>query len=223
MYIHVCIHMFLKGTCKSEAEAGHRASGQQKDSKPCGRSARGTTKVAWQGRPQRKDQSQHASIEHMQGHTRSTSHKETTAQAMNQAHTQDHKVHGNATTEEATSLKRNTQHHARTTGSPTAREAVRHKRQSNQAKTTENHHRRPHRDNQATTATELYIYIHIRGPARLRHAGPMQHPDAYIYIYIYMYISTRLYIHIHTRCGRFPSQGHSGLWCRLKMTSGPGS
>ena len=48
-------HMFLKGTCESEAEAGHRASGQQKDSKPYGRSARGTTKVAWQGRPQRKD------------------------------------------------------------------------------------------------------------------------------------------------------------------------
>ena len=75
--------MFLKGTCESEAEAGHRASGQQKDSKPYGRSARGTTKVAWQGRPQRKDQSQHASIEHLQGHTRSTSHKETAAQAMN--------------------------------------------------------------------------------------------------------------------------------------------
>ena len=200
--------MFLKGTCESEAEAGHRASGQQKDSKPYGRSARGTTKVAWQGRPQRKDQSQHASIEHMQGRTGITSHK-TTAQAMNQAHMQDHKVHGNATTEEATSLKRNTQHHARTTGSPTAREAVRHKRQSNQAKTTENHHRRPHRDNQATTATEP------RGPARLRHASPMQHPDTYIYAFIHIYT--------HTRCGRFPSQGHSGLWCRLKMTSGPGS
>ena len=205
--------MFLKGTCESEAEAGHRASGQQKDSKPYGRSARGTTKVAWQGRPQRKDQSQHASIEHMQGHTGSTSHKETTAQAMNQAHMQDHKVHGNATTEEATSLKRNTQHHARTTGSPTAREAVRHKRQSNQAKTTENHHRRPHRDNQATTATEP------RGPARLRHAGPMQHPDTYICTYAFIHI----YIYTHTRCGRFPSQGHPGLWCKLKMTSGPGS
>ena len=218
-------HMFLKGTCESEAEAGHRASGQQKDSKPYGRSARGTTKVAWQGRPQRKDQSQHASIEHMQGHTRSTSHKETTAQAMNQAHTQDHKVHGNATTEEATSLKRNTQHHARTTGSPTAREAVRHKRQSNQAKTTENHHRRPHRDNQATTATELYIYTYTRTGtfAACRPTASPRRIYIYIYIYIFIHVYRRLYIHIHTRCGRFPSQGHSGLWCRLKMTSGPGS
>ena len=82
--------MFLKGTCESEAEAGHRASGQQKDSKPYGRSARGTTKVAWQGRPQRKDQSQHASIEHLQGHTRSTSHKETAAQAMNYIYISTH-------------------------------------------------------------------------------------------------------------------------------------